>query len=512
MVRNLDSQINFPSEYMELQRMAHQMAPAQFLLNDFHAQIKWLWIEWKSRHPSSMIYFLQQDISTKKCLMKKRKYTRQLYTITHCEEFLRFPKPFGYNSPFLHKHSPLVMAICSNNLNGICVLLHHGATVGEYEMAIAIRLGKLDVFKTLLRYFKSKSTKLSKKQRERVSFNNNPEFDWNKITETTVNTTLYTMKSNVSINQPKIDFTARLFNADGTRLSLIMNCRFINRTLLDYCICWNKMEIVQFVLDEIPFSNNLIQNEILLSVLAHSTFKTTRFLFQKYPNLAKGIISFRCRKMSVFLYALKTRKISIALMLLQEFNCEIPTFTNPCLHLCVQTMITTRFKLSTTSPFLHSKVWLLSEDTLKKSFQLVVELIVRNASLNSTIKGKTLLHLLTSRPILDKKNGDVWRVNVVKLLIDAGISLNENRCGFTALHNCIEFDLFEIASLLINAGADPLITDKYGLSAFDISIRTSNEKYLNLFLLAPRVSKLTHLCLLQCGGNGLPLFWTMTRY
>jgi hypothetical protein len=553
-VENITSQINHPSDYLESQRLSHRMTSFQFLLNDFHAQIKWLWIEWKSKHKSSVLYFLTQPIKVKRDLLKRKKYTNQLYSITHFQEFTRVPKPFKCSSPFLHKYSPMVMAISSGNISAAKILLDYGALVGEYEICVSIRHGDLSMFRTLYPHFQSKASKLRNERKEIIFKTNhllttsNQEVSGDTLVvlnrksrhehtfqEEISGDTLFEFNSNdchykrSAILQKEFQSLKntlllikdyKLNESEKQMLEQVMKCKFLNRSLLEYCFCWSRLSILEYILPNIKFPQYPESNNILLTVLVYSHEKISKMLLEMYPELAHQILNVKDQKVSLLNYALMTKKLVIALNLLKKYNVEILESNDICLYQCTQIMMSTRFKLSTRSPYLHLKSWLLDEADLKLSYELLTELIKRNANILPLHDGKTLLHILTAKTVLDRETNDVWRLYSIRKLIDAGITLNTRYNGETALHRCVENDYYEAAKILISAGACPLVLDDYGSSAIALirpgSVATklvNDSRFYELLSGAIRVPKLRHLCLMNLRNTRkLPKAWMMARY
>jgi uncharacterized protein len=71
---------------------------------------------------------------------------------------------------------------------------------------------------------------------------------------------------------------------------------------------------------------------------------------------------------------------------------------------------------------------------------------------------------------------------MVKRLIDAGVDVNETRrlSGFTPLMAAVCYNRKEIASLLLEHGADKTLTDNRGLNSADYARKTHRKQMLEL--------------------------------
>lgn len=482
------------------------MTDAQIRLKVFHSQLIWLWTEWQFGHDTSLYYFLSKPLQMQNLLRKRAKYNDQYHRVTYGQA-----RNLNIRSPFVYRYSAVVMAICARKKDMVELLIKKGAVIGQYEMLVGMRHGCVEMFLVLVKGFQKETANIKKRRmrpRSPIRFQNaddqtticepNGTKSFQRIRCLTCKAN-HTKQSNAErIASPKCeaDHNLVLMPEEKSMIDICINTRFINRILLDYCIIWNRYAIVNVILSNVKFPMKE-SNTLLVSLILHANLSLQELIFDNYPALIQKRIFVRDSKSSLIEYALKSRRIGTALMLLRKYNAPVVRSNKGSLpiHLCASCMMYTKCYSPVKPHHPSGKRQIIDNQGLSDIFQLFNELIKCNSDINQgDVEKRSVLHILVRHKLVNREIARC-RIAAMQKLIAAGADVNALYRTNTALHFCASFGYIDAAKILLEAGADPWIRNEQGETCIDICAPAISQELTLAVKNAVRIPKLSQLCL-----------------
>jgi hypothetical protein len=278
-------QLNYESRYVREKMNQNQFTKSTLLLTDFIAQVRWSWVERGKVSPLDWYLLKSQSRFIQKQLFRFNAFHSQISSLHRAD------------SKFTIKTTPLVMAICSRQLYCVQILTLRKVNVGEYELALAVRVGCVVLFQILVQFFHLTSIAMSKRPpillRESKAMVYKPTKSCDcSLVAMKIGLVPCTGERCAQINRKKI-YPMKSISENSClpptafQLEAAAKAEFGNRYILEYAIMWNKHDIISLLL---PFLPTLPTEIILKSLIRHGNSKTLTLILNEYPKLIQSQI------------------------------------------------------------------------------------------------------------------------------------------------------------------------------------------------------------------------------